>query len=113
MFKQKLETLVDFPLNGLDLTKYVINGNVPETYSTETPEQNGENLEGNIIEILLDKRVIYDLYAVSNHFGGLGGGHYTAYAKNHVHHKPHPRIQTTGTTSMTHMSPRCRATRTL
>ena len=24
----------------------------------------------------------YDLYAVANHFGGLGGGHYTAYAKN-------------------------------
>jgi ubiquitin carboxyl-terminal hydrolase 4/11/15 len=25
---------------------------------------------------------IYDLYAISNHYGGLGGGHYTAYAKN-------------------------------
>ena len=25
---------------------------------------------------------IYDCYAVSNHFGGLGGGHYTAYALN-------------------------------
>ena len=24
----------------------------------------------------------YDLYAISNHFGGLGGGHYTASAKN-------------------------------
>jgi len=24
----------------------------------------------------------YDLYGVSNHFGGLGGGHYTAFAKN-------------------------------
>lgn len=29
-----------------------------------------------------DKKVVYDLYAVSNHFGGLGGGHYTAFAKN-------------------------------
>ncbi|RVE73387.1 hypothetical protein OJAV_G00049010 [Oryzias javanicus] len=25
---------------------------------------------------------IYDLIAVSNHYGGMGGGHYTAYAKN-------------------------------
>ena len=25
---------------------------------------------------------IYNLYAISNHFGGLGGGHYTATAKN-------------------------------
>ena len=25
---------------------------------------------------------IYDLYAISNHYGGLGGGHYTAFAKN-------------------------------
>ena len=24
---------------------------------------------------------MYDLYAVSNHFGGLGGGHYNAFAK--------------------------------
>jgi ubiquitin C-terminal hydrolase len=24
---------------------------------------------------------LYDLYAVSNHFGGMGGGHYTAYCK--------------------------------
>lgn len=25
---------------------------------------------------------VYDLYAISNHLGGLGGGHYTAYALN-------------------------------
>uniref|UniRef100_A0A8C4HII5 Ubiquitin carboxyl-terminal hydrolase n=1 Tax=Dicentrarchus labrax TaxID=13489 RepID=A0A8C4HII5_DICLA len=27
---------------------------------------------------------IYDLIAVSNHYGGMGGGHYTAYGKNKV-----------------------------
>jgi len=26
--------------------------------------------------------MIYDCYAVSNHMGGCGGGHYTAFAKN-------------------------------
>lgn len=25
--------------------------------------------------------VKYSLFAISNHFGGLGGGHYTAYAR--------------------------------
>ncbi len=25
---------------------------------------------------------MYDLYAVSNHFGNVGYGHYTAYGKN-------------------------------
>ena len=30
---------------------------------------------------------LYELYAVSNHSGGLGGGHYTAYAKNFDNHK--------------------------
>ncbi len=30
---------------------------------------------------LQDKAPVYDLFAVSNHFGGLGGGHYTAYAQ--------------------------------
>ena len=28
--------------------------------------------------------LIYDLYAVSNHSGGLDGGHYYCYAKNYI-----------------------------
>lgn len=28
--------------------------------------------------------VLYDLYAVSNHFGSLNGGHYTATCLNHA-----------------------------
>lgn len=27
---------------------------------------------------------MYDCYAVSNHYGNVGGGHYTAYARNHL-----------------------------
>uniref|UniRef100_A0A2D4LE82 ubiquitinyl hydrolase 1 n=1 Tax=Micrurus spixii TaxID=129469 RepID=A0A2D4LE82_9SAUR len=30
---------------------------------------------------------VYDLIAVSNHYGGLGVGHYTAYAKNKINGK--------------------------
>jgi ubiquitin carboxyl-terminal hydrolase 4/11/15 len=55
-WRDKLDTLVDFPLNGLDMNE-VIKG----------PKKEGQ---------------LYDLVAVANHYGGLGGGHYTAYAKN-------------------------------
>jgi ubiquitin carboxyl-terminal hydrolase 4/11/15 len=56
-FRDKLDVMVDFPTEGLDLTGRV-----------EAPEDG--------------KSLIYDLFAVDNHYGGLGGGHYTAYAKN-------------------------------
>ncbi|XP_033841814.1 ubiquitin carboxyl-terminal hydrolase 8 [Periophthalmus magnuspinnatus] len=57
-WKQKLQTSVDFPLDCLDLSQYVIG-----------PKQS------------LKK---YNVYGVSNHYGGLDGGHYTAYCKNAV-----------------------------
>lgn len=53
--RDKIDTLIDFPLSGLDLS-----GIVKQESGSEP---------------------IYDCYAVSNHFGGLGGGHYTAYAR--------------------------------
>jgi ubiquitin carboxyl-terminal hydrolase 4/11 len=56
-FRDKIDELVDFPIEGLDL-----NGRI------ESAEP--------------DESLIYDLFAVDNHYGGLGGGHYTAYAKN-------------------------------
>ncbi|XP_031494374.1 ubiquitin carboxyl-terminal hydrolase 9-like isoform X1 [Nymphaea colorata] len=55
-FKNKLDTFVNFPVCNLDLTKYVKRKGMPESY-------------------------MYELYAVSNHYGGMGGGHYTAYVK--------------------------------
>ena len=57
---EKIDTLVEFPLEGLDLTQHVLN-----------PDQKNSQL-------------VYDCYGVSNHFGGVGGGHYTAYGKNPI-----------------------------
>uniref|UniRef100_A0A6Q2WVX5 Ubiquitin carboxyl-terminal hydrolase 8 n=1 Tax=Esox lucius TaxID=8010 RepID=A0A6Q2WVX5_ESOLU len=57
-WKQKLQTTVDVPLENLDLSQYVIG---PRTSL---------------------KR--YNLFGVSNHYGGLDGGHYTAFCKNAV-----------------------------
>jgi len=59
VFKTKLDTFINFPVRGLDLTEYVL---------------------GNKNDVL--KKYIYDLFAVSNHYGYIGGGHYTAYVKN-------------------------------
>jgi ubiquitin carboxyl-terminal hydrolase 4/11/15 len=55
-FRDKIEELIDFPVQGLDLVGKV---GFPE-----------------------DKDLTYDLFAVDNHYGGLGGGHYTATAQN-------------------------------
>ncbi|KAI8644102.1 hypothetical protein BD408DRAFT_450842 [Parasitella parasitica] len=63
-FKDKLETIVESPLSGLDLSHYVPSTMFP-------PDQSFEKSVFN-----------YDLYAVSNHFGSLTGGHYTACVRN-------------------------------
>ncbi|GAA5798456.1 hypothetical protein HPULCUR_003859 [Helicostylum pulchrum] len=63
-FKDKLTTFVDSPLTGLDLSKYV-----PRTMFS--PDQ------------IIEKSMFhYNLYAISNHFGTTGGGHYTANVYN-------------------------------
>ncbi|CAB3254481.1 unnamed protein product [Arctia plantaginis] len=54
-FRGKLNVLVEFPLNGLDMSPYTATrGNQP----------------------------VYNLYAVSNHSGTTYSGHYTAYCKH-------------------------------
>ncbi|GAX20611.1 ubiquitin carboxyl-terminal hydrolase 4/11 [Fistulifera solaris] len=55
--RDKISTFIDFPLKDLDLSDQVISWE-----------------EG--------CKPVYDCYAVSNHYGGLGGGHYTAYCLN-------------------------------
>lgn len=64
MGSSKINTLIHFPITGLDLSSQIIG------------KQEHSDL-------------IYDLFAVSNHIGGTGGGHClsklipdTAYAKN-------------------------------
>ncbi|OUM68860.1 hypothetical protein PIROE2DRAFT_31589, partial [Piromyces sp. E2] len=54
---RKNNVLVKFPIEGLDLTNIIIGPKSEEKY-------------------------IYNLYAISNHSGSTGGGHYTAYVKN-------------------------------
>ncbi|PVH63454.1 hypothetical protein PAHAL_2G031500 [Panicum hallii] len=51
--RNKLETFVDFPTTDLDLSSYIAD-------KSEQPSSH------------------YCLYAISNHYGNMGGGHYTA-----------------------------------
>lgn len=62
-FSDKIDDVVQFPIEGLDMTERV--GDIKQK----------------------EQGMIYDLFAVDNHYGGLGGGHYTAYAKNFVNNK--------------------------
>lgn len=55
-FKNKLETFVDFPTNDLDLSTFVAH------QTCQSPN-------------------CYMLYAIICHYGGLGGGHYTAFVR--------------------------------
>ena len=57
-YRQKIDSLVAFPLQGLDMGKYCLTGG--------------------------DAKHIYDCFAVVNHSGNLGGGHYTAFVKHNV-----------------------------
>jgi ubiquitin carboxyl-terminal hydrolase 4/11/15 len=57
---KKITDFVTFPFEGLDLSGNVVG------------DRNGAG------------ELLYDLFAVSNHIGGIGGGHYTAYGFNAV-----------------------------
>uniref|UniRef100_A0A674B565 ubiquitinyl hydrolase 1 n=1 Tax=Salmo trutta TaxID=8032 RepID=A0A674B565_SALTR len=58
IWRDKINDMVDFPIRNLDLSKFCI----------------GQKDD-------MQQPPIYDLYAVINHYGGMIGGHYTAYAR--------------------------------
>ncbi|KAK0556331.1 hypothetical protein OC846_001286 [Tilletia horrida] len=79
--RDKLEDFVNFPLEGLDLSDRVEGRKAERKLHQEGA---GDAQKAQYHE---DEDPIYDLYAVDNHYGGLGGGHYTAYAKNPIDNK--------------------------
>ncbi len=56
MRRNKLNTLVNFPVDELNMTDHVVQRDVQH--------RNGDDM-------------VYDLYAVCNHYGNMNGGHYT------------------------------------
>ncbi|KAL4065925.1 hypothetical protein V8B97DRAFT_1865268 [Scleroderma yunnanense] len=74
-FTDKIETVVDFPLKDLDLTNYM---------PPPLPPGKQATVNGAASSIADDPRAQtppykYDLYGVTNHFGSLSNGHYTAF----------------------------------
>ena len=59
-FHQKVETFVEYPIQGLNLNRCLPS---------------------------LQEEAIYDLIAVSVHMGSIGGGHYTTYARHTTSNK--------------------------
>eukprot|EP00842_Homolaphlyctis_polyrhiza_P006455 jgi/Hompol1/6810/HPOL_005103-RA len=64
-FRDKVETYVHFQTNSLNLTHYMT-PKLPEPGMATAPLETFS----------------YDLFAISSHFGGVNGGHYTAQVRN-------------------------------
>merc|ERR1711871_1737111 len=60
-YRERLDTMVNFPVEGLDMTEHV---------HENSPFKNQK------------EKFIYDLYGVANHMGSASFGHYTAYCKS-------------------------------
>ncbi|XP_017658692.1 ubiquitin carboxyl-terminal hydrolase 4 isoform X3 [Nannospalax galili] len=60
-WRDKLDTVVEFPVRALNMSEFVCDRSA--------------------------RPYVYDLIAVSNHYGAMGVGHYTAYAKNKLNRK--------------------------
>ncbi|KAE8190623.1 hypothetical protein A4X06_0g7186 [Tilletia controversa] len=85
--RDKLEDFVSFPLEGLNLSERVESRKAKAKIRDEAAMSvDGADAAGGAAtaDVDGDEDPIYDLYAVDNHYGGLGGGHYTAYAQNPV-----------------------------
>ena len=66
-WRDKLNSSVDLPLRDLDFTRYI----PPAIVERQRKRDNAASVTFS-----------YDLYAISNHYGGLNGGHYTANVRN-------------------------------
>lgn len=67
--RDKINSLVNFPLEGLDMSKWLINLDTRKDLATEEHAHITRDM------------CMYDCFGVSNHMGGMGGGHYTAYSR--------------------------------
>ena len=56
-------------MENLDINEFLVDKSLPTEY---------DKVDG---QMEIEKDVKYDLFAISNHYGSLCGGHYTAFCK--------------------------------
>lgn len=88
-YLEKIEDLVNFPINNLDVSPYLSAGFKKHQKTMPASSNGGLNTQSNTVVSrssgngmpLGAKSHLYDLYAVVNHimYHNTGGGHYTSY----------------------------------
>lgn len=69
--REKIESFVDYPVAGLDMAPYC------EGYP------HFDNIGDSTVQTIVQENgILYDLFAVCNHYGRMGFGHYTAVARD-------------------------------
>jgi len=76
--RDKIDAHIDFPIKCLDLSPMV-----GERLVSKRLLDASQDLSGTGLKDPDDGSWTYDLFAVDEHLGGLGGGHYRAYAHHH------------------------------
>lgn len=64
------------------MTDYIVNTEPINSYIPYVKSQNLYLNPSYELPVHENGKPLYELYAISNHYGSLGGGHYTAFAKN-------------------------------
>jgi len=80
-FSDKIESLIEFPLQGLDMSEFCSSSAI---FSNDCTDSLGSSFElsGGAVAELPEEDRLYDLYAVSNHSGSCSGGHYFSYVRS-------------------------------
>ena len=75
---RKLDTHVDFPVRGLDMSPYLSSSVLRERHGGRVAAEMRPR------EAAAVKHALYDLFAVVAHSGGLDGGHYVAFVRGNA-----------------------------
>ncbi|XP_067672769.1 ubiquitin carboxyl-terminal hydrolase 43-like [Haliotis asinina] len=79
MRRNKLNTLVNFPVGDLNMTEHVV-----QRDDMQNGHPGHKLTSGKDSTVGRDDDMLYDLFAVCNHYGNMNGGHYTAFCKNPI-----------------------------